>query len=158
MDSGTVFDNNGREVQIVEFIAGGNSYGVDISDIKEFLPLNIKPTPVPNAHPCIEGMLMPRDFIIPIINLKKSLELSDTHSDDNEMLMVTSINDLNIGFHVDKIQGIHRVNSNDVNKPGKKLSTKVKGVVTGVFDRHGNTVEILDMRKIITDINPNVLS
>ena len=158
MDSGTRFDNYGTELQIVEFIAGGNSYGVDISDIKEFLPLNVKPTPIPNAHPCIEGMLMPRDFIIPIINLKKSLELSDTHSDDTEMLMVTSINDLNIGFHVDKIQGIHRVYSDDVKQPGKKLSTKVKGVVTGVFERHDYTVEILDLRKIITDINADALS
>ena len=158
MDNGTSFDNNVKVLQIVEFIAGGNSYGVDISEIKEFLPLDIRPTPVPNAHHCIEGMLMPRDFIIPIINLKKSLELADTLNDNDEMLMVTSINDLNVGFHVDKIQGIHRVYSNDVKQPGKKLSTKVKGVVTGVFDRHGNTVEILDMRKIITDINPNVLS
>lgn len=158
MDSGTRFDNNAIELQIVEFIAGGNSYGVDISDIKEFLPLNIKPTAVPNAHPCIEGMLMPRDFIIPIINLRKSLELSDTHTGEDEMLMVTSINDLNIGFHVDMIQGIHRVYSDEVKQPGKKLSTKVKGVVTGVFERHGYTVEILDLRKIITDINPGVLS
>lgn len=158
MDSETRFDNYVTELQIVEFIAGGNSYGVDISDIKEFLPLNVKPTPVPNAHPCIEGMLMPRDFIIPIINLKKSLELSDTHSDEDEMLMVTSINDLNIGFHVDKIQGIHRIYNDEVKQPGKKISTKVKGVVTGVFTRNDYTVEILDLRKIITDINPKVLS
>ncbi|NLZ82140.1 MAG: purine-binding chemotaxis protein CheW [Clostridiales bacterium] len=157
MDNGTSFDNNVKVLQIVEFIAGGNSYGVDISEIKEFLPLDIRPTPVPNAHHCIEGMLMPRDFIIPIINLKKSLELADTLNDNDEMLMVTSINDLNVGFHVDKIQGIHRVYSNDVKQPGKKLSTKVKGVVTGVFEKPGYAVEILDLRKIITDINPDVL-
>ena len=74
------------------------------------------------------------------------------------MLMVTGINDLNIGFHVDKVQGIHRIFSNEIKEPGKNLSTKVKDVVTGTFERKNTVIELLDLRKLITIINPDVLN
>jgi len=153
-----VKDGDIKELEILEFKAGGNSYGVDINDIREILPYDKEPTPIPNAHPHIEGMVMPRDFIIPIIDLVKSLGLDDVDNLKEEMLIVTGINDLNIGFHVDKVQGIHKVMSNEIKKPDKKVTTKVKDVIIGTFERKDTMMEILDFRNIITAINPNVLN
>ena len=51
----------------------------------------------------------------------------------DEMLIVTNINDMNIGFHVDNVEEIHRITTADITKPGRKLSTSVKGVVTGIL-------------------------
>ena len=64
MNQENVKEGEIKELEILEFKAGGNSYGVDINEIKEILPYQQKPTPIPNAHPYIEGMVMPRDFII----------------------------------------------------------------------------------------------
>jgi len=158
MNQENVKEGEIKELEILEFKAGGNSYGVDINEIKEILPYQQKPTPIPNAHPYIEGMVMPRDFIITIINLGKSLKLADQSISNEEMLMVTGINDLNIGFHVDKVKGIHKIFSNEINEPGKSLSTKVKDVVTGTFERKDTTIEVLDLRKIISIVNPDVLN
>lgn len=158
MNQENVKEGEVKELEILEFKTGGNSYGVNINEIKEILPYRQKPTPIPNAHPYIEGMVMPRDFIIPIINLGKSLKLVNQSSSNEEMLMVTGINDLNIGFHVDKVQGIHRIFSNEIKEPGKNLSTKVKDVVTGTFERKNTVIELLDLRKLITIINPDVLN
>jgi chemotaxis signal transduction protein len=44
----------------------------------------------------------------------------------------------------------------DINKPGKKLSTSVKGVVVGILPRDDRKIEIVELRKIINDINPQV--
>lgn len=144
------------EMEILEFKAGGNSYGVDVSDIKEILPYNKKPTPVPNSHPFIEGIIMPRDFLIPIINLADSLKLVDVDTNKHEMLIVTGINDLNIAFHVDSVSGIHRAIDTDITKPGKKLTTSQKDVVTGILTRDDRKIEIIDLRKIIKNINPEI--
>lgn len=157
MNQKNVNEGEIKELEILEFKAGGYSYGVDINEIKEILPYKQNPTPIPNAHPYIEGMVMPRDFIIPIVDLVKSLGLIDTHNLSEEMLIITGINDMNIGFHVDKVQGIHRVWSNEIQQPGKKLSTKVNDVVTGTFERKDTIIERLDLRKIINIIKPNVL-
>ena len=66
-----------REIEILEFRAGGNAYGIDINDIREILPYDKKSRKIPNSHPYIEGVIMPRDFVIPIIDLVASLKLED---------------------------------------------------------------------------------
>jgi two-component system chemotaxis response regulator CheV len=146
-----------KELEILEFRAGGNSYGVDVNDIREILPYNTKPLTIPNVHTCIEGIIKPRDFLISIIGFSKSLQLSESDEDKNEMLIVTSINDLNIAFHVDSVKGIHMVSSADIMKPGKKISTSLKNVVTGLLQRNDRKIEIIEFRKLINEINPQVL-
>ncbi|MDF2907509.1 MAG: hypothetical protein K0R34_2830 [Herbinix sp.] len=145
-----------KEIEILEFRAGGNSYGINVNDIREILPYNKKPLSIPNAHPCIEGIIKPRDFLIPIIDLVKILKLSNADENGIEMLIVTGINNMNIAFHVDSVKGIHRAMSSDVTKPGKKLTTSFKAAVEGILPREDYKIELLDYRKIITEVNPQV--
>jgi two-component system chemotaxis response regulator CheV len=63
---------------------------------------------------------------------------------------------MNIAFHVDGVIGIHRITNLDILKPGKKVSTTVKSVVTGILNRDDKKIELLHLRKIISDINPNI--
>ena len=99
---------------------------------------------------------MPRDFVIPVIDLKASLKLEDVDEYKDEMLIVTNINDMNIGFHVDNVEEIHRITTADITKPGRKLSTSVKGVVTGILTVKKKRIEIMEFRKIINEINPDI--
>lgn len=156
MDKDVIFGGIPTEIEILEFKAGGNSYGVDVSDIKEILPYDRKPTPIPNAHPFIEGILKPRDFLIPIVNFISSLKLSDIDEDKHEMLIVTGINDLNIAFRVDSVSGIHRVVNSEFTKPGKKLTTSQKDIVVAVLPKDDRKIEVIDFRKVMTLINPDV--
>lgn len=161
------------DIELLEFKAGDNSYGVDINDIREILPYRYEPTPIPNSHPFLEGVIMPRDFIIPIVNFGASILINraaaDNSSSDNsgnsiaadfnkneEMLIVSNISNQNIAFHVDSVNGIHRINTSQIEKPGKKLTTKQKNVITGVFKNGERKIEIVDFRRIIKIINPNI--
>lgn len=145
-----------KEVEILEFRAGGNSYGINVSDIREILPYNKKPLPIPNAHPFIEGIIKPRDFLIPIVNLTKSIRLNETDEIKNDMLIVTGIQDLNIAFHVDSVRGIHRIMSSDIMQPGKKLTTSLRAAIAGIVSHGDYTIEVLDFRTIIHEVNPQV--
>ncbi len=156
MDKELLLGEEKREIEILEFSTGGNSYGVDINDIREILPHDIKPTRVPNAHPYIDGMIMPRDFLIPIINTAKYLNLTETVDSEQKMVIVTSISNQNIAFLADDVVGMHRTTTANVTKPGKKLSTSVKGVVTAILNMEGRKIEILELRTIIADINPEI--
>lgn len=156
MERDILLNETPLEVEILEFRVGGNSYGIDINDVREILPYKTKPTFIPNSHPYIEGIIMPRDFIIPIINGEKSLKVAPSDELKQEMLIVTSIMNLNIGLHVDSVKGIHRTMNTEITKPGKKLTTPVKGLVIGVLNRGDHKIEIIELRKIITEINPEV--
>ncbi len=156
MEKDIVNGTKTSEMEILEFKAGGFTYGIDISDIKEIISYDMVPTPVPNSHPFIEGIIMPRDVLIPIIDLKKSLGLADVDDNKNEMVIITGINNLNIAVHVDSVSGIHRKQISEIKKPGKMISTHQKNVITGIIKIDGRMIEIVDLRKVIANINPEV--
>ena len=146
-----------RGIEILELQVGGNSYGVDIQDIREILPYEHNPRKIPNSHPYIEGIIKPRDFIIPIIDLVSYLKLEDVVNEYKEMLVVSSIKDLNIGFHVDNVNSIHRSNTEYVDKVGrKKITTTVRDAIAGILNLPKKKIEILDLHYIIKDINSDV--
>lgn len=145
-----------KEIEVLEFRAGGNSYGINVNDIREILPYNKKPIVIPNAHPYIEGIIKPRDFIISIINIVKCLKLTNSDEYKNEMLIVTSINNLNVAFHVDSVKGIYRVVSSDIVKPGKKVTTSFKEAVEGVMTQDDRKIEILNYRTIMKEVNSDI--
>lgn len=156
MDKDFVNSTNASEIEILEFKAGGFTYGMNIGDIKEIISNDIIPTPVPNSHPFIEGIIMPRDVLIPIIDLKKCLGLTDVDENKNEMIIVTGINNLNIAIHVDSVSGIHRMQVSEIKKPGKMLSTSQKNVINGIIKIGDKMIELVDLRRVISNINPEV--
>ncbi len=67
---------------------------------------------------------------------------------------MTNFNKLDIAFHVDSVERIHRVSWEDIIKPGATLFNEEKGITTGIVKLEGKLVIILDFEKIVTDINP----
>ena len=92
-------------------------YKRQIREILSYQPV----TPIPNANPSVEGIFMPRDVMITVINLKHCLGLSDSTVTDEGLLIITNFNKLNIAFHVDEVIGIHRVSWADIIKPDSKM-------------------------------------
>lgn len=152
METGILLESGTNELEILEFRIGGNYYGINVAKVREILPYK-EPTPIPNAHPCIEGIFMPRDEIITIVNLAKHLNMP-TASEGKDMYIVTNFNKLNIGFHVHSVVGISRVSWSDISKPDATLNGNGTGVATGIIKLEGKLIVILDFEKIISDISP----
>ena len=53
MDTNILLENGTNELEVLEFILDGNSYGINVAKITEIIPYQ-KVTPIPNAHPSIE--------------------------------------------------------------------------------------------------------
>ena len=107
---------------------------------------------MPNAHPSIEGIFMPRDTMITAIDLKNCLQRGT--SEPGGLFIITNFNKLDIAFHVDSVIGIHRVSWRDIIKPGAAVSTTEEGVSTGIIKFDERLIIVLDFEKIVTDINP----
>ena len=151
MDSKILLENGTNELEVLEFTLGGNSYGINVAKIREIITYQ-EVTPVPNAHPSIEGIFMPRDTMITAIDLKNSLQMGTATA--GGLFIVTNFNKLDIAFHVDSVVGIHRVSWTDIIRPDATVTNKADGVSTGIIKVNGKLIIILDFEKIITDINP----
>lgn len=151
MDTKILLENGTNELEILEFSLGSNSYGINVAKIREII--NYEPvTPVPNSHPSIEGIFMPRDIMITAIDLKNCLGRGV--SEASGLFILTNFNQLDLAFHVDSVQGIHRVSWRDIIKPDATISTTDESVSTGIIKQDGKLIIILDFEKIVTDINP----
>ena len=153
METNILLESGTNELEILEFRVGGNYYGMNVAKIKEILTYK-KPTPVPNGHPCIEGIFMPRDIIISIIDLAKCLHLAPSQDESHDMFIVTNFNKLHTAFHVHEVVGIHRVSWADIVKPDETINTAGAGVATGIIKIDQKLIIILDFEKIVNDISP----
>ena len=145
MESGT------NELEVLEFTLGDNHYGINVAKIREILQY-MPVTPVPNTHPSVEGIFMPRDTMITVINLKNCLNLPQT--DEKGLFIITNFNKLNVAFHVDQVIGIHRVSWENIIKPDETLTGEHGGTATGVIKMNDRLIVILDFEAIVASISP----
>lgn len=152
MDTNILLENGTNELEVLEFMLNDNHYGINVAKIREILAYQ-PVTPIPNSQTSVEGIFMPRDAMITVINLKNCLSLPD-ESDGKGLFIITNFNKLDLAFHVDAVIGIHRVSWADIIEPDSTINVGEDGVSTGVIKLDDKLVIILDFEKIVTDISP----
>ncbi len=153
MKTNILLESGTNELEVLEFVVGGNHYGINVAKVKEILTMQ-PITPIPNSHPCIEGMFMPRDDIITVMDLFSILGFERDEPSAEDMLIITSFNNLHIGFHVEQVLGIHRVSWTDIVKPDVTVSSNGNGMATGIIKQTDKLILILDFERIVEEICP----
>lgn len=152
METNILLENGTNELEVLEFTVGENHYGINVAKVREIIGYQAV-TPVPNSHPDIEGIFMPRDKMITVINLPSHLNIN-VPLEKSDMMIITNFNKLDIAFHVKSVVGIHRVSWADIIKPDTTISAADSAIATGIIKVNNKLVIILDFEKIITDISP----
>ncbi len=152
MDNNILLESGNNELEVLEFVINGNHYGINVEKVREILTYQ-EITPVPNSHPCIEGIFMPRGEIITVIDLFMALGFNNDNKKNN-FLIVTNFNNLNIAFDVQTVLGIHRVSWQEVVKPDATVSGPGVGIATGIIKNRENLLIILDFERIVEGICP----
>jgi two-component system chemotaxis response regulator CheV len=149
LESGT------NELEIMEFTIAGNSFGINVAKVTEIMQYQpVKP--MPNSHPSIEGVFMPRDIILTVIDLAHYMGLPAGEENARDMLIVTSFNKMNVAFHVHTVEIIHRISWNDIEKPDTTIYGGEEGLATGIAKIGSKLITIVDFEKIVVDISPDV--
>lgn len=152
MDTNILLESGTNELEILEFKVADHFYGINVAKIREIL--SYQPvTPIPNSHPFIEGIFMPRDTMISVINLRKCLGYGENENGDG-LFFITNFNSLDTAFHVDEVLGIHRVSWEEIHTPDSTISAEDTGISTGILKLDDRLVVILDFEKIVSNINP----
>lgn len=124
------FDIDGMDietVQVLTFTLAGEEYGISISEVQEVIrPAEIKITPIPRAPKGVEGIINLRGKIIPVVDLRKKLALSEATSEDR--IIVANLDGRAIGLLVDDVLEVARI-------PLAKLET-VPELAFGVDTRY----------------------
>lgn len=153
METNILMESGTNELEVLEFTVGNNHYGINVAKIREIVPFNVV-TPVPNSHPSVEGIFMPRDLMITVVDLAKVIKAAPSEDVQKDMFIITNFNQLNVAFHVHSVVGIHRVSWREIITPDTTISNADSGIATGVVKINNQLIVILDFERIVSDISP----
>jgi two-component system chemotaxis response regulator CheV len=153
VDSNILLETGTNELEILEFVIAGNSYGINVAKITELMQIQ-EVQEMPLSHPCVEGVFQPREDVYTIVDLAKYLGLSPSEDPGKDIFIITNFNQMNIAFHVHAVESIFRISWQDIEKPDSIIYGGQEGVVTGIAKVNDRIISILDFEKITFDISP----
>jgi len=142
----------GDNIEVVEILLDNNHYGINADVVKEIIPYQ-QVTLVPNAHPSVEGVFMPRNQMITAIDLKNCLQLGTCGN--SGLFVVTQLEGVEAAFHIDSVVGIHKIEEENVMEVGFSKQDSI--YVTGALKYEERLIILLNTAKIVQDINPDIV-
>lgn len=138
-------DETDSLLQFVGFGIADERFGVNILSVQEIIR-STEVTSVPNSPLFVEGVINLRGDIVPVIDLRKRLNLyNEEKADERNWILILRIENRVVGFIVDTVTEVLKV-SQDMIDPAPSI------VTAGLENQYINGVcEIDDMLVIILD-------
>ncbi len=148
-----IFGDRMNELEVLEFIVGDHHYGINVSKIQEIIAWH-PVTPIPNTHPYVEGLFMPREQMISVVDLRRCLGFEPFAPGENKgLFIIASFSKLTTAFHIDSIRGIYRVSWEDIHVPDASAEAGGADLATGVVKIEGHLTVVIDFERIMSTIN-----
>jgi len=135
------------EIQIVVFRVGSQEFALDIFQIERILRYE-RPAPLPSAPDFLEGVVQYGDAIVPIIDLRKRLEVAAELNDDVR-IMVLRLDDQKVGVLVDQVAEVIRVDSTAIRPPPPIVRGLAAEYIAGIIARPNRTIVMLQAGKLL---------
>jgi purine-binding chemotaxis protein CheW len=143
--------------EFLVFVLGAEEYGVDILKVQEIRGYD-KVTPIPAAPDYLKGVMNLRGVIVPIVDLRMKFRLPDIRYDALTVAVILRIGARVIGLVVDGVSDVIALTSSEV-KAAPQLGTLVdSSFIAGVGTRDGRMVLLLDIEKLLSSGELNLLS
>jgi purine-binding chemotaxis protein CheW len=140
---------NDEILQLVSFKIGGEEFGVDILKVQEINRM-LTITKVPNSPSFVEGVVNLRGKIIPVVNLRKRLQLPIIDHDDKTRIIVVELIDTTVGFIVDEVKEVLRI-PKSITEPAPSMVAGVKmDYITAVGKLDDRLLILLDLEKTLS--------
>ena len=142
--AGSSADSSGDERLLIEFELAGESYGVEISTVREIIRVQ-EITHVPGVPDVVEGIINLRGSVVPIVDLRKRLGVTVTEQGNDSRVIVTEIDEALVGVLVDAVTGVIRLTSDNLQTLSRHARTSDSDYLEGVaqFDERLVLVNIV---------------
>ena len=138
------------ELEIIDFLVNGIHYAINVVKIKEIIQMPNNLTKLPDTKKEIAVLILCRDEILTLIDLKYVLTKETTKKLGSKVI-VCEFNNLKVAFNIDDVVGVKRIKWSEIRKPDD-LSEGSLAVGNILLD--DNVVLMLDFEKIVTVISP----
>jgi len=137
------------KAQFVVFTLGEAEFGVEIGQVLRIMRL-VEITRVPRAPRFLEGIINVHGEIIPVVDLRKRLELPQGEYTDQARILIVEVGEQKIGMIVDSVTEIAWISASAI-KPPPEMVADISGVyLTGVAAMDDRLIILLDLSRVLT--------
>jgi len=130
------------------FALGSERYAVNIDYVNEIIkPREI--TQIPRVPAFLLGIISLRGIIVPIIDLRRRLDLGTVEFDEQTRILVCEEDDRIAGLLVDSITQVVHLTEDEIEPPPAILTGVNRDLVEGVGRIRGQMVILLDLPKVL---------
>jgi purine-binding chemotaxis protein CheW len=137
-----------RELHIVGFQVGRETYGVPITSLHEIVRVP-EITAVPDAPEYMEGVINLRGKIVSVIDLRKRFGEKQIASARRNRILVVEHHGRLSGLIVDSASEVLKIPSTEIEPPPAVLQEGGMACVTGLGKYRGRLIMLLDMNKLL---------
>lgn len=142
-------DQNQRsELEFVCFFAGGQSFSIDITNVREIRRWS-PVTPLPHAPSEVLGVMNLRGSVIPIYDLAARFGLPETIESARNVIMVATHEDQTVGLLVESVSEILSVARDQIQATPDVRSESVRQNITGVITLEEGMTRVVDLGAIV---------
>ncbi len=138
----------GDVLQLVSFNIANEEFGVDILNVQEINRM-VDITRVPNVAHFIRGVINLRGKVIPIIDLRARLNMPPIEHGTETRIVVVELGNNIIGFIVDKVNEVIRINKDITEPPPAMVSGIEAEYITAIGKLEDRLLILLDLKRII---------
>ncbi|ADD69014.1 CheW protein [Denitrovibrio acetiphilus DSM 12809] len=147
-------DNEQREgmevIQLVGLKLGEEEYAIDILKIQEIIR-TVEITSVPRTEGFVLGVMNLRGKVIPVIDLRIRFSLDKMDFDKETRIIVVRFETENIGFVVDEVTEVIRINKSMVEPTPPLVGTVGQEYILGICKYAERLIILLDIDSVVSD-------
>lgn len=140
--------NTADMIQLVVFRVGDQEFACEILQVERVLRYE-KPAPVPKAPDFLEGVVPYAGGVVPVVDLRKRLEVPAPLGPDVRLLLLRLDED-RIGVLVDEVHEILRVDSRTIAPPPPLVRGLAAAYVLGVLAQGERTIVVLNAARLLS--------
>ena len=143
----------------ITFALADETFALPVEPVREVLRIhNI--TRVPHAPAPIRGVTNLRGRVIPVIDLRRRIGLSEEEPGRSSRIIVVAARGRLIGLLVDRVHQVSHLDLNLVQPPPDDVMTAQSDYITGVYHQGDDLLLLLDVDRALTikETSPDALS
>lgn len=141
--------NNTSDAEaFILFELAGTTYGVRSRSVQQMEMIE-HITPVPNAPPAVEGVVLARGQVIPALSLRVRFGFEKIPYDLRARLVVVKSGERAVGLIVDTAREFVRIPAGTIEPPPEAITGLSGKYLEGIATINGRMILVLDLEQVI---------
>ena len=137
----------GDEIQLVTFSVGGQEFAFNVFEVERVLRYE-NPLPLPESPDYLEGTVRFGDEAVPIVDLRKRLELPASIRDETRIVII-ELDWGRVGLVVDAVLEVMKVSADSVRPPSPIVKGLAAEYITGIVSVAERTLVMLAASRLL---------